>query len=210
MRRLMYWLAGTGMLTCTALHAQSPGGPTDIGEAKSQEEGHEVLWRVSAQEYLQWQARLRPAGAIAPAGPAAVSEPGPAPASPPASPSAVPSGNREPSAAAEAPSPIATPAPPPLTQTSAPPPIPSWRVQTEDGTLYQTLARWSALAGWQLVWETDRDFPIESNFELSGEFVAVLGTVMDTLRDSDFPLQAVINRHTRVVRIVRHMEYAHR
>lgn len=80
----------------------------------------------------------------------------------------------------------------------------------EDRTLYHVLSRWAGVAGWQLIWEAERDFPIESNVHLHRSFLGALEQVMDTLKDSDHPLQAIVNAQTRVVRVVRQSEYRNR
>ncbi len=85
-----------------------------------------------------------------------------------------------------------------------------WSLRIEDRTLYHALSRWAGLVEWQLIWEADRDFPIESNVHVSRTFLGALGLVMDTLRDSDYPLQAVVNAQTRVVRVVRHSDHRSR
>ena len=82
----------------------------------------------------------------------------------------------------------------------------SWEIQQIDKTLSTVLARWSQKAGWQLVWDAERDFPIESNIVLDGTFVMVVQTVMDSLNETDYPLQASMNPGTRVIRIARYLE----
>lgn len=81
-----------------------------------------------------------------------------------------------------------------------------WMLSPLDRTLSMALQRWSAAASWQLVWEADRDFPIEVEIQMEGHFSAVLSQVMDSLKDSDYPLQAVMNVRTRVLRIRRQNE----
>lgn len=86
----------------------------------------------------------------------------------------------------------------------------AWTIELKDRTLHETLRRWSEQAGWQLVWEADRDFPIDAEFALQTDFVAALDTVMRSLAATDYPLQAMVNPHTRVVRIVRYMDSTRR
>jgi hypothetical protein len=81
-----------------------------------------------------------------------------------------------------------------------------WEIQRLDKTLSTVMARWSQKAGWQLVWDAERDFPIENHIMLEGTFVQVVQTVMDSLNDSDYPLQAALNPSTRVIRITRYLE----
>jgi hypothetical protein len=81
-----------------------------------------------------------------------------------------------------------------------------WAIQLEDKTLSQTLTRWTQQAQWQLVWEAERDFPIEAQVTMEGGFHAAISMVMQSLADSDYPLQASMNPQTRVLRIVRYMQ----
>lgn len=76
-----------------------------------------------------------------------------------------------------------------------------WQISTSDRRLSIVLQRWSALAGWQLVWEAERDFPIEVRVVLNGSFSEALHEVMNSLSDSDYPLKAVMNAKTRVLRV---------
>ena len=82
----------------------------------------------------------------------------------------------------------------------------SWELQQNDKTLSTVLARWAQKAGWQLVWDAERDFPIENHIVLDGTFVRVVQTVMDSLSETDYPLQASLNPATRVMRIARYLE----
>lgn len=80
-----------------------------------------------------------------------------------------------------------------------------WTFARVDGTVHQALQRWTREAGWQLVWEVDRDFPIDAEVTLRGDFLDALTQAMAVLRDTDFPLQARVQSGTRVVRIVRYL-----
>nr|WP_297529155.1 toxin co-regulated pilus biosynthesis Q family protein [uncultured Roseateles sp.] len=81
----------------------------------------------------------------------------------------------------------------------------AWTFLRADGTVHQALQRWSREAGWQLVWEVERDFPIDAEVTLRGNLLDVLNQTMAALRDTDFPLQARIQAETRVVRIGRYL-----
>lgn len=82
----------------------------------------------------------------------------------------------------------------------------TWSLSTDDRRLSIVLQRWCALAGWQLVWEAERDFPIEVNVKIRGDFSTALEKVMKSLADSDYPLQGVVNAQTRVLRVRRQHE----
>ena len=83
---------------------------------------------------------------------------------------------------------------------------PIWTIETTDVTLCNTLSRWGRQDNWQLMWEADRDFPILATVYLKGSFQSAILAIMQSLSDSDYPLQAILNPHTRVVRIVRYMQ----
>jgi hypothetical protein len=81
-----------------------------------------------------------------------------------------------------------------------------WSIETSDATLSNTLSRWCRQEKWQLIWEAERDFPILVNMRLKGSFQSAILTVMTSLTDTDYPLQAVLHSDTRVIRIVRRMQ----
>lgn len=81
-----------------------------------------------------------------------------------------------------------------------------WLIDPVDVTLRQTLLRWSDSIGWQLIWEADKDFAIDARVELHATFKSALETVMLSLADSAYPLQASLNRDARIVRVQRYME----
>lgn len=85
-------------------------------------------------------------------------------------------------------------------------PIEHWVLSPQDRRLSISLQRWTAKAGWQLLWEAERDFPIEVEVRLQGALSFVLEQIMSSLQDSDYPLQAVMNPHTQVVRVRRQYE----
>jgi hypothetical protein len=81
----------------------------------------------------------------------------------------------------------------------------TWTFVHADGTVHQALQRWAREAGWQLVWEAERDFPIDAEVTLHGNFLEALSQAMAVLRDTDFPLQARVQAETRVVRVGRYL-----
>ena len=89
-------------------------------------------------------------------------------------------------------------------------PVAIWALQTQDRTLYHSLNRWAQAAQWQLMWEAERDFPIQAQVSFEGGFTAAVEAVMSALAGSDYPLQAIMNSATRVVSIVRHQQLTDR
>jgi predicted transcriptional regulator len=81
-----------------------------------------------------------------------------------------------------------------------------WAISLQDKTLYRVMRRWAAQAQYQLVWQIDRDFPIESEVVFEGSFRKAVAEVMSGVSMTDYPLQAVFNMDTRVLRVVRFLE----
>jgi hypothetical protein len=85
-----------------------------------------------------------------------------------------------------------------------------WSLGPSDKRLSVALSRWAQQAGWQLVWEADRDFVIESNLHLSDDFLKSIGAVMQSLANTDYPLQAKANSSTLTLRINRYQDAGNR
>lgn len=83
------------------------------------------------------------------------------------------------------------------------PVVKTWAVQFSDGTVRRMLQRWSTDAGYQLLWEVPRDYPIEVEMNLHGTFRDVVWMVAKSLAITDAPVQANINSDIRLIRIVR-------
>ncbi len=80
-----------------------------------------------------------------------------------------------------------------------------WTLTRDDVSVRQALQRWAGEAGWQLVWDIDRDFPIEAEVTLRGGFLDAITQAMAVLRDTDYPVQARVQSTARIVRIVRYL-----
>jgi len=96
--------------------------------------------------------------------------------------------------AAHAALPVATP-PPPL-------PLPTWRIEVSDRTIRAALTRWAQQAGWQLIWEAPVDFSVDAPASLTGTFDDALQSVVAALAGSNAPVQAILYRGNKVLRIV--------
>lgn len=88
------------------------------------------------------------------------------------------------------------------TDTPSSDPARTWEISPSDRTLNTTLARWSTTAGWQLVWDMDVDYPIETRAVLGGSFQEAVGAVMQSLAGASVPLQATFYDGNRVLRVV--------
>lgn len=78
----------------------------------------------------------------------------------------------------------------------------TWRIKLSDRTMRVALARWAHVAGWQLVWEAPGDFAIEAEASVDGTFDDALRSVIGALAHSNTPIQAILYRGNKVLRIV--------
>jgi hypothetical protein len=81
-----------------------------------------------------------------------------------------------------------------------------WSIMVSDKTLYRTMRRWAQEAGYQLMWQVDRDFPIEVDVAFNVDFRNALEQVMAGVALTDYPIQALVNPSARVLRVVRHQD----
>ena len=49
-----------------------------------------------------------------------------------------------------------------------------WSLLSQDKTLYHSLSRWAQAANWQLMWEAERDFPINAQISVEGSFTVAI------------------------------------
>ena len=80
----------------------------------------------------------------------------------------------------------------------------TWRLEVSDRTVKTALSRWAKEAGWQLVWEVPVDFGIDADATITGTFDDALHAVVHALDKSDTPIQAILYRGNKVLRIVAH------
>jgi hypothetical protein len=85
-----------------------------------------------------------------------------------------------------------------------------WSVLVADKTLYRTMRRWAQEANYQLLWQIDRDYPIEASVTFESNFRGAVGQVMAGVALTDYPIQAIFNPTARVLRVVRHMDEGRR
>jgi hypothetical protein len=86
-------------------------------------------------------------------------------------------------------------------------PAPSaWEVRTADVHLENTFKRWAQLAGYQLLWDTDRQVLIPATDSFAGSLPEAINRVLTSpaIRHSDHPLEAVIySNNPPLIRITR-------
>ncbi|BEV16237.1 toxin co-regulated pilus biosynthesis Q family protein [Herbaspirillum sp. DW155] len=86
------------------------------------------------------------------------------------------------------------------------PGVQQWQVRRADVSVRRMLQRWGHEAGWQLLWDAPRDFPIETELQLSGRIEQVVSAVVESLAVTDHPVQARINSELRIIRIGSYLE----
>lgn len=91
---------------------------------------------------------------------------------------------------------------PPATAPAELPRSQNWEVLVGDGYISKTLARWATRAGWQVVWDSPRDFPVTAAATVHGSFEDAVAQVVESLASTDAPIQARLYRN-QVVRITR-------
>lgn len=80
----------------------------------------------------------------------------------------------------------------------------TWRLEVADRTVKTALSRWAKEAGWQLVWEVPVDFAIDADATITGTFEDALHSVVRALDKSDTPIQAILYKGNKVLRVVAH------
>ncbi len=81
-----------------------------------------------------------------------------------------------------------------------------WDIRFRDVTVRRMLLRWSREAQYQLIWEAARDFPVDVEAVLQGDFRDAVASVMESLSVTDYPVQALINSNLRQIRVIRYLQ----
>jgi|SRR5471030_698407 len=96
----------------------------------------------------------------------------------------------------------ASPVPPVVIAKAAPKPVEApWVVSPGDATLRRALAKWSARAGWQLVWEASVDVPINVTATFTGDFRAAVKSLFQSLSAADVNLSGLLYSGNKVLRV---------
>jgi hypothetical protein len=78
----------------------------------------------------------------------------------------------------------------------------NWEILPSDKTLNVALARWAAVAGWQLVWELPVDYAVETRATVPGSFQDAVTLVTKSMDNAEIPLKAIFYEGNKVLRIV--------
>jgi hypothetical protein len=76
-----------------------------------------------------------------------------------------------------------------------------WVLRQSDGSVRNALARWAREADWQFIWAVPTDFSIDAFATIHGSFEDALHSVVDALSHSQVPIQIVLYRGNRVLRV---------
>lgn len=90
----------------------------------------------------------------------------------------------------------------PLPAAPPPEPVRQWHLSLADHTVKTALTRWAKEDGWQLVWDVPLDFGVDADATVTGTFEQALQAVVDALKKSETPIQAILYRGNKVLRIV--------
>jgi hypothetical protein len=83
-----------------------------------------------------------------------------------------------------------------------PAPLQVWSIALSDRTVRGALTRWTQQAGWRLIWEAPVDFAVDAPATLTGTFDEALQSVVGALAGTESPVQAILYRGNKVLRIV--------
>lgn len=81
-------------------------------------------------------------------------------------------------------------------------PAPRWDINRTDRTLNAAVARWSAAAGWQMVWELPLDYEIEAGTSITGTFEEAVEIVAKSFETAEIPMKVIFYKGNKVLRIV--------
>lgn len=89
------------------------------------------------------------------------------------------------------------------TEDGHPAPAPTWEIRQQDLTIRAVFERWTRVAGWQLVWEMDVDYPVSANAVITSSFEEAVENVARSMQHVEVPPQAIFYRGNNVLRIVK-------
>jgi hypothetical protein len=89
---------------------------------------------------------------------------------------------------------------PPIETVAAVPAV--WEIALADKTLNAAMARWTVLAGWQLLWELPVDYAVEAHTAVPGSFEQAVETVAHSMEGAEIPMKAIFYKGNKVLRIV--------
>lgn len=92
----------------------------------------------------------------------------------------------------------------PAVPKAAPVPTSRFKFEPTDLSFKQALTRWANIAGWQVSWEAEKDFPGRISAEFPNDFELAVSEATKAYRNSDYPLKSC-GYDNKVVRVVRYL-----
>lgn len=78
----------------------------------------------------------------------------------------------------------------------------NWDIESTDKTLNSAISRWSAVAGWQLLWELPVDYSVDAKTTIRGTFTEAVETIVKSMEKTEVPMKAIFYSGNKVLRIV--------
>lgn len=97
----------------------------------------------------------------------------------------------------------ASDAPSDVDGSQTPEPMPTWEIRQQDMTIRAVFERWARIAGWQLVWDMDVDYPISAAAAINATFEEAVEKVARSLQQAETPPQAIFYRGNNVLRVIK-------
>lgn len=98
--------------------------------------------------------------------------------------------------------PMPAPALAPAPVAASAPPSQVWEMRESDGSVRNAIQRWATEAGWQFIWDVPTDFTVDANATIHGTLEQALGAVVDALSTAQVPIQIVMYKGNRVLRVI--------
>lgn len=80
--------------------------------------------------------------------------------------------------------------------------VQTWITSPADNNMRQLIQRWSGTVGWSLVWSVDKDIPLDSSDQTTGDFRSAVRRLLASTSLSDITLKPCFYTNN-VVRVVR-------
>jgi len=77
-----------------------------------------------------------------------------------------------------------------------------WDIVVADRTLNAAMARWAAVAGWQLLWELPVDYAVQAQTSVPGKFEDAVTVVVNSMEGAEIPMKAIFYSGNKVLRIM--------
>ncbi len=76
-----------------------------------------------------------------------------------------------------------------------------WSMMPKDKTLRGTFTKWCNSQSWQLVWNVKADYPIDTDWTISGSFENAVNEVLKATQHTEIPLMALMHDSNHVLEI---------